>query len=86
MRPGFNLWIGKIPWSRAWQPIPVFLPGESPQTGAWQATVHGVTKSQTDLTEQLSTAHRTSSCEIGFLAALTTSVSNCPCLFYTVLL
>ena len=22
----------KIPWRRAWQPIPVFLPGESPWT------------------------------------------------------
>ena len=22
-------WIGKIPWRRAWQPAPVFLPGES---------------------------------------------------------
>ena len=22
-------WVGKIPWRRAWQPIPVFLPGES---------------------------------------------------------
>ena len=21
--------VGKIPWRRAWQPIPVFLPGES---------------------------------------------------------
>ena len=25
-------WVGKIPWRRAWQPIPVFLPGESPRT------------------------------------------------------
>ena len=23
------LWVGKIPWRRKWQPIPVFLPGES---------------------------------------------------------
>ena len=22
-------WVGKIPWRRAWQPIPLFLPGES---------------------------------------------------------
>ena len=22
-------WVGKIPWRRAWQPTPVFLPGES---------------------------------------------------------
>ena len=32
MRHGFNPWnpwVGKIPWRRAWQPTPVFLPGES---------------------------------------------------------
>ncbi|RCU27096.1 hypothetical protein DVA79_19545, partial [Acinetobacter baumannii] len=29
MSHGFDLWIGKIPWSRKWQPTPVFLPGES---------------------------------------------------------
>ena len=23
---------GKVPWRRAWQPTPVFLPGESPWT------------------------------------------------------
>ena len=28
-RHGFDLWVAKIPWSRAWQPTPVFLPGES---------------------------------------------------------
>ena len=26
---GFDPWIRKIPWWRAWQPTPVFLPGES---------------------------------------------------------
>jgi len=25
-------WVGEIPWRRAWQPTPVFLPGESPWT------------------------------------------------------
>ena len=25
-RPGFNSWVGKIPWRRKWQPISVFLP------------------------------------------------------------
>ena len=25
----FNSWVRKIPWRRKWQPIPVFLPGES---------------------------------------------------------
>ena len=28
-RQRFNPCIGKIPWRRAWQPTPVFLPGES---------------------------------------------------------
>ena len=28
MRLGFDPWIGKISWRRAWQPTPVFLPGE----------------------------------------------------------
>ena len=31
-RPQFDSWVGKMPWRRAWQPIPVFLPGESPRT------------------------------------------------------
>ena len=26
--PGFNPWIGNMPWRRKWQSIPVFLPGE----------------------------------------------------------
>ena len=28
-RCGLNPWMGKIPCRRAWQPLPVFLPGES---------------------------------------------------------
>ena len=28
-RPRFNPWVGKIPWRRAWQPTPIFLPGKS---------------------------------------------------------
>ena len=35
-------WVGKIPWSRKWQPTPVFLPGNSMDRGAWQAVVHGI--------------------------------------------
>ena len=27
--PGFDPWVGKIPWRSAQQPTPVFLPGES---------------------------------------------------------
>ena len=26
---GFDPWVGKIPWGRAWQPTLAFLPGES---------------------------------------------------------
>ena len=47
--------ISKIPLRRKWQPTPVFLPGEFlgnfKDRGAWQATVHGVTKSQTQLSD-----------------------------------
>ena len=28
-RPGFDPWVGKIPWSMEWLPILVYLPGES---------------------------------------------------------
>ena len=28
-RPGFDPWVGKIPWRMAWLPTAVFLPGES---------------------------------------------------------
>ena len=31
-RCGFDPWVGKIPWRRARQPTPVFLPGEPPWT------------------------------------------------------
>ena len=27
-RPGFDPWVGKIPWRREWLPTPVLLPGE----------------------------------------------------------
>ena len=40
----FNLWVGKIPQRRAWQPTPVFLPENPMDRGTWWATVPGVTK------------------------------------------
>ena len=43
----FDPWVGKIPWRRAWQPTPVFLPGES--HGQSSLVVHMVAKSQTQL-------------------------------------
>ena len=48
----FDPWIGKIPWRRAQQSTPVFLPRESHGQRSLQR-VHGVAKSQTRL-KQLS--------------------------------
>ena len=39
--------VGKIPQRRAWQPTPVFLPGESHEQRNWQATVDRVAQRQT---------------------------------------
>ena len=50
-------WVGKIPWRRKWQPISVFLPGESHGQRSLVGLVHGVAKS-VDMTERLSTSTR----------------------------
>ena len=43
-RPGFDPWLGKIPWRRKWQPTPVLLlPRKS---HGWRSLVHGVAKSR----------------------------------------
>ena len=39
-------WVRKIHWRRAWQPTPVFLPGESREQRSPWAAVCGVAKSQ----------------------------------------
>ena len=57
-RCGFDSWIGKIPWRRAWQPTPVFLPGELQGQTSLEATVQRVAKSQTQL-KWLKTAQHT---------------------------
>ena len=46
-RCGFDPWVGKMPWRRAWQPTPYPCLENSMDRGAWRATVHGVAKSQT---------------------------------------
>ena len=48
---GFDPWIGKILWRRGWLPTAVFLPGRSHGQRAWRATVYGVTKSWTRLSD-----------------------------------
>ena len=45
----FNPSVGKIPWSRKWQPNPVFLLGKFQGQGIWQAIVHKVAQSPTQL-------------------------------------
>ena len=49
-RPGFDPWVGKIPWRRKWQPTPVLLPRKfHGRRSLVQATVHGVAKSPAQL-------------------------------------
>ena len=44
IKPGLDSWVGKMPWKRAWQPTPVFLPREEPGR---LHTVHGVAELDT---------------------------------------
>ena len=48
-RPGFDPWIGKIPWRREWYPLQYSCPENPMDRGPWWATVHGVTESRTSL-------------------------------------
>ena len=62
-RPGFDPWVGKILWRRAWQPTPVFLPGES----HGQRSLVGYTpwgRKESDTTELLNTHTHTLRCII----------------------
>ena len=48
-RRGFNTWVKKMPWRRKDYPHPCLE--NLMDRGAWQATVHGVAKSQTWLSD-----------------------------------
>ena len=51
-KPGFDPWVGKISWRRAWQPTPGFLPGGSHrQRSLVGYIVHRVIKNQTWLSD-----------------------------------
>ena len=60
VRGGFDPWVQKIPWRRAWQPTPVFFPGESHgqrSLAAWEATVHRIAPNYTQLKQLSRHAH-----------------------------
>ena len=42
-------WVRKVPWRRHGNPFQYSCPGDSMDRGAWWATVHRVTKGQTQL-------------------------------------
>ena len=48
-RCGFEVWVGKIPWRRARQPLQYSCLENPMVRGAWWAAVHGVTENQTRL-------------------------------------
>ena len=48
-RHGFDPWVGKMPWSRKWQPTQYSCLKNPMDRGGWWATVHRVTKSWTRL-------------------------------------
>ena len=56
-RPGFNLWVGKIPWRREQRPTPVFWPGDfMDYTGSQRIGHNWVTFTFTYLLKKISQA------------------------------
>ena len=63
-RPGFDPWVGKIPWRRKWQPIPIFWPRESPWTEE-PGGLHSWGRKESDKTERLTFFHsHPNKCEV----------------------
>ena len=52
--PGFDPWVRKVHWRRKWQPTIYPCLENLMDRGIWQATVHGVSKSRTELSDLLS--------------------------------
>ena len=75
-RRGFNPWVQKVPWSRKWQPAPVFLPGKSHGQRSLAAAVHEITKSQTQLERTHTHTHTHTHTQISLKS------SFYPCCFY----
>ena len=53
LRSWFDAWIGKISWSKKWQPAPVFLPGKFHQQRS-QTGYCPVSAKELDMTEHTS--------------------------------
>ena len=71
----FNPWVGKIPWSRAWQPTPAWLSGKSQGQGVKQATVHSVRKESG--TNDCTHSHE-HECIYSFWMSVFKSLGKCP--------
>ena len=69
-RPGFDPWVGKIPWRRKCNPLQYSCLDNPMDRGAWRATVHRVAKSRTRL-KRLSMHTRHVCLQTGFCILLT---------------
>ena len=56
-RHGFDPWVGKIPWSRKWNPLWYSCLGISMNRGAWRAAAHRVAE-QLEMTSWLNSSNR----------------------------
>jgi len=52
-RPGFSLWVEKIPWAMERLSIPVFWPGEFTKSLHKEFTESGLDHKESDMTEPL---------------------------------
>ena len=52
---GFDSWVRKMPWRRAWQPTPVDCLEHPMNRGAWWAIIHRVTKYRIQLSDYTAT-------------------------------
>jgi len=50
-RCGFSPWVGKIPWSRKWQPTPVFSPEKSHGQGNLAGYIQSMGSQESDMPE-----------------------------------
>ena len=51
-RPGFDPWVGKIFWSRKWQPTPGFLPGKFHGQRGLAGYIHSMGSQESDTKQE----------------------------------